>query len=265
MVHQCFWKAYLYGIHTTNVLRCIYSEEHFLKVWSESRSERKSCSSSVDTDILLKISQHVNFFVGGFSLVLTCQTCWKSGFWSQIHTISALIIFFICRPNPRDWGDFLLVWILLPEGPESDEIFDQTQKPNKGPSIRRAEHHIGHTGGYKEIKKAATNKWKKAKLGHLKSLCLFATSWTSVCLCFGSPGWRACWLPEEEVAIVNLCGPWKAEHKMCSLTSVIIWRLGMDLSTCVSFTAVMFLLRSQNQVGVYFKTRWFFGSLEDFH
>lgn len=38
-------------------------------------------------------------------------------------------------------------------GGESDEIFDQTQKPNKGPSIRRDEHHIGHTGGYKEIKK----------------------------------------------------------------------------------------------------------------
>lgn len=125
----------------------------------------------------------------------------KTWFRSQIHTISALIIFFICRPNPRDWGDFLLVWILLPEGPENDEIFDQTQKPNKGPSIRRDEHHIGDTDGYKEIKKLQQTKWKKSKLGHLKSFCLSATSCASVCLCFGSPGWRACWQPKEEVTI----------------------------------------------------------------
>lgn len=51
----------------------------------------------------------------------------------------------------------------MPEGPESDEIFDQTQKPNKGPSIRRDEHHIGDTGGYKEIKKAAKKEMEEIK------------------------------------------------------------------------------------------------------
>lgn len=131
------------------------------------------------------------------ALVLSWQTCWKSGFRSQIHTISALIVFFICRPNPRDWGDFLLVWIPLPEGAESDEIFDQTQKPNKGPSIRRDEHHIGHTGGYKEIKKLQQRNGRNQNWGTLN---LFASppqvERLFVCLCFESPGWRACWLPE---------------------------------------------------------------------
>lgn len=53
----------------------------------------------------------------------------------------------------------------MPEGPGSDEIFDQTQKPNKGPSIRRDEHHIGDTGGYKEIKKAAKKEMEEIKTG----------------------------------------------------------------------------------------------------
>lgn len=83
----------------------------------------------------------------------------KIQFGSQVHSIFPLI-FFICRLSPRDRGDFLLVWILLPEGRKSDTIFDQTQKPNKGPSIRSDEHHIGDTGGYKEIKKKKNTKWE---------------------------------------------------------------------------------------------------------
>lgn len=78
--------------------------------------------------------------------------------------------FFIRGLNPRDRGDFLLVWILLPEGRKSDKIFDQTQKPNKGPSIRSDEHHIGDTGGYKEIKKPATAKWKESRWRRRESL-----------------------------------------------------------------------------------------------
>lgn len=110
----------------------------------------------------------VNFLVGSFHFNFV--NLLKIQFGSQIHTISALIIFFICGLNPRDRGDFLLVWILLPEGRKSDKIFDQTQKPNKGPSIRSDEHHIGDTGGYKEIKKPATAKWKKSKRRRRKSL-----------------------------------------------------------------------------------------------
>lgn len=90
-----------------------------------------------------------------------------------MHTISALIIFFIFELNPRDRGDFLLVWILLPEGRKSAKIFDQTQKPNKGPSIRSDEHHIGDTGGYKEIKKASTAKWRKSKPRNQSSAFIF--------------------------------------------------------------------------------------------
>lgn len=92
----------------------------------------------------------------------------KISFWSQTQTIIALITFFICTISPGDSGDFLLVWILLPEGPRSDEIFDQTHKPNKGPSIRTDEHHIGHTGGYSEIK---TQRKRKSKLGVVESVC----------------------------------------------------------------------------------------------
>lgn len=108
---------------------------------------------------------------------------------SLILTTSALIIFFIYRTSPRDGGDFLLVWILLPEGPESDEIFDQTQKPNKGPSIRRDELHIGDTGGYKEIKKlqernGRNQNWRSLNL----SASLPQVGRLFVCLCFGSLG-----------------------------------------------------------------------------
>lgn len=101
----------------------------------------------------------------------------------------------------------------LPEGPDNDEIFDQTQKPNKGPSIRRPGHHIGHTGGYKEIKKAATNKWKKSKQGALNLfVSLPQVAHQFVCLFVESPGQRVCRLSEEEVTIDRKTG-----HKMSSL------------------------------------------------
>lgn len=138
----------------------------------------------------------------------------KVWFRSQIHNISALIIFFICTPNPRDWGEFLLVWMLLPEGPESDEIFDQTQKPNKGPSIRRDEHHIGHTGGYKEIKKLQQRNGRNQNWGTL-NLFVCLPQLESVCLCLVSPGWRVCWMPEEEVTIVNLCERVNTKFLVC--------------------------------------------------
>lgn len=51
-------------------------------------------------NIVFHISKHVNFFVGGFSFNLV--NLLKVWFRSQIHNISALIIFFICTPNPRD-------------------------------------------------------------------------------------------------------------------------------------------------------------------
>lgn len=111
----------------------------------------------------------VNFLVG--SVHFNFGNLLKIQFGSEVHSIFALIIFFfICGLNPRDRGDFLLVWILLPEGRKSDKIFDQTQKPNKGPSIRSDEHHIGDTGGYKEIKKKKKTQQRNGKNQNGKSL-----------------------------------------------------------------------------------------------
>lgn len=118
----------------------------------------------------------VNFLVGSFHFNFV--NLLKIQFGSEVHSIFALIIFFfICGLNPRDRGDFLLVWILLPEGRKSDKIFDQTQKPNKGPSIRSDEHHIGDTGGYKEIKKKKTrnSKMEEIKMGNLLATTLAST------------------------------------------------------------------------------------------
>lgn len=130
-----------------------YSQKHLRFGMKSNLQKYTECSNA--NRLLVKFlvrSFHVNFL-----------NFWKKiQFGSQIHTISALIIFFICGLNPRDQGDFLLVWILLPEGRKSDKIFDQTQKPNKGPSIRSDEHHIGDTGGYKEIKNPVPAKWKKS-------------------------------------------------------------------------------------------------------
>lgn len=86
--------------------------------------------------------------------------------------------------------------MLLPEGPESDEIFDQTQKPNKGPSIRTDEHHIGHGRGYKEIKKLQQRNGRNQNWGtQNRFACL--PQLESVCLCFVPPGWWVCWLPKD--------------------------------------------------------------------
>lgn len=65
----------------------------------------------------------------------------------------------------------------------------------------------------KKLKKLQRKKWKKSKLGHLKSPHLSATSWASVCLfvyVLDPQGGGRVGCPRRK-SHKNLCVPWKSE------------------------------------------------------